>query len=96
MLSSTATREKAEEDQKEGQRKRWDKHTHIHPGYFYSASSSLLLLRGAPDTARILRRSFMPKRHRQLWGKDLPKVPMWWKVSNLPMSHHAPHIPCIT
>ena len=26
----------------------------IHSGYFYSASSSPLLLRGAPDTARIL------------------------------------------
>ena len=38
----------------------------IHSGYFYSASSSPLLLRGAPDTARILCRCFMPKRHRQL------------------------------
>src|SRR6218665_1415492 len=36
-------------------------------GYFYSASSSSplgLLLRGAPDTARILFRSFSSKRHR--------------------------------
>ena len=33
----------------------------IHSGYFYSASSSPLLLRGAPDTV-----SFTPKRHRQL------------------------------
>ena len=44
----------------------------------------------------------MPKRHRQLWVKDLPKVPMWrlergsnlWpfgrEETNLPMSHHAP------
>jgi len=31
----------------------------------YSASSSPLLLRGAPDTARILCRSFKPKRHVQ-------------------------------
>jgi len=30
-------------------------HLFIHSFYFYSASSSLLLLRGAPDTARILR-----------------------------------------
>ena len=37
----------------------------IHSGYFYSASSSPLLLRGAPGTARILCRSFMPKHHRQ-------------------------------
>jgi len=47
----------------------------IHSGYFYSASSNPLLLRGAPDTALILCRSFMPKRHRQLQVKDLPKVP---------------------
>jgi len=45
--------------------------TFIHSGYFYSASSSPLLLRGAPDTARILCRSFTPKRHRQLRVKDL-------------------------
>ena len=49
----------------------------IHSGYFYSATSIPLLLRGAPDTARILRRSFMPKRHRQLQAKDLPKVSTW-------------------
>src|SRR6218665_1421126 len=47
----------------------------IHSGCFYSASSSPLLLRGASDTARILCRSFTPKRHRQLRVKDLPKVP---------------------
>ena len=49
----------------------------IHSGYFYSASSSPLLLRGALDTARILCRNFTPKRHRQLWAKDLPKVSVW-------------------
>src|SRR6218665_2884036 len=48
----------------------------FHSGYFYSASSSPLLLRDAPDTARILCRNFMPKRHRQLRVKDLPKVPI--------------------
>ena len=53
-------------------------HSFIHSDYFYSASSSPLLLRGAPDTARILCRSFTPKRHRQLRAKNLPKVPMWW------------------
>src|SRR6218665_3903806 len=44
---------------------------------FYSAPSSPLLLRGAPDyTARILFRSFTPKRTcRELQVKDLPKVP---------------------
>src|SRR6218665_4195904 len=35
----------------------------IHSVHFYSASSSPLLLRSAPDTARILCRSFTPKRH---------------------------------
>ena len=35
----------------------------IHSGYFYSASSSPLLLRSAPDTAEILCRSFTPKRN---------------------------------
>src|SRR6218665_1571480 len=44
----------------------------IHSAYFYSASSSPLQLGGAPDTARIV-----PKRHRQLQVKDLPKVPTW-------------------
>src|SRR6218665_94724 len=36
-----------------------DSFTHF--GYFYSASSSPLLLTGAPDIARILCRSFTPK-----------------------------------
>ena len=49
----------------------------IHSGYFYSASSSPLLLRSAPDTAQILFRSFTPRRHRQLRVKDLPKVLAW-------------------
>ena len=76
----------------------------IHSGYFYSASTSLPLLRGALDTAQILCRSFMLKRHSQLQVKDLDlhKVPTWWleqnsnprpfgwKASILPMSHHAP------
>ena len=53
-------------------------------------------------TARILCRSFTPKRHRQLRVKDLPKVPTWRlerdsnprpsgrKASTLPMRHHVP------
>jgi len=40
------------------------------PDNFYSASSSPLLFRGAPDYN-------MSKRYRQLWMKDLPKVPTW-------------------
>src|SRR6218665_2954260 len=58
----------------------------------------------ALSTARILCRSFTPKRHRQLRVKDLPKVPTWRlkrdskprsfgrTASNLPMNHHAPHV----
>src|SRR6218665_2082605 len=49
----------------------------IHSGYLHSSSSSPLLLRGAPDTAQKLCRSFRPKRHRHLRVKDLPKDPMW-------------------
>jgi len=45
----------------------------IHSGYLCSASSSLLLLGGAPDTAWILCRSFTPKRDKQLWVKDCPR-----------------------
>src|SRR6218665_1192887 len=36
----------------------------IHSSRFYGASSSSQQLRGAPDKARILCRSFTPKRHR--------------------------------
>src|SRR6218665_249046 len=68
---------------------------------FYSASSSPLLLRGTPVTARIQCRSFTPKCHRQQRVKDLPKVPtlrleqdsnpqsFGQKASNLPLSHPA-------
>ena len=45
-------------------------HSFIHSNHFYSASSSPLLLRSAPDTARILCRNFTPKRLRQLRVKD--------------------------
>ena len=62
--------------------------------YFCSASSSPLLLRGAPDTAQILCPSLTPKWHRQLRVKDLPEVPMslLQNTTNLPMSHHTPQI----
>src|SRR6218665_2284775 len=76
-------------------------HSFIHSRYFYSASSSPLLLRGAPDRARILCRSFTPRRHRQLRVKDLPMVPTWRlerdsnpgpsgrQLSTLPMGHRV-------
>src|SRR6218665_253830 len=77
-------------------------HSFIHSGYFYSALSSPLLLRSAPDTARILCRGFTLKRHRQQRVKDLLKVPTWWldrdlnprlsgrEASTLPKRHHIP------
>src|SRR6218665_3497258 len=40
-----------------------DIHSFFHSDHFYSASSNPLLRRGAPDTARILCRSFTPTRH---------------------------------
>jgi len=49
----------------------------IHSDHFYSAVSSPLLLRSAPDTTRILCRSFSSKRHRQLQVKYVAKVPPW-------------------
>ena len=84
------------------QRKIWPYDSFIHSDHFYSASSSTLQLRNAPDTAQILCRSFTPKRHRQLWVKDLPKVPTWrleresnprpsgLKLSTQSMRHHVP------
>ena len=69
--------------------------------HFHSASSNPLLLRGAPDTARILCRSFTPKRHRQLRVKNLHNIPTWrlerdsnprpsgWKVSTQQVSYHV-------
>src|SRR6218665_1758228 len=47
------------------------KYKFVHSDHFYGASLSPLLLRSAPDTARILCRSFTPKRHRQLGLKGL-------------------------
>jgi len=73
-----------------------DSEMFIHSGYFYSVSSSPLLLRGAPDTARILRRSFTPKRHRQLWVKDFPKVLTWrleWELYSWPFGRKASTLP---
>src|SRR6218665_3016255 len=58
----------------------------IYSGYFYSASSSPLLLRGAPDyCVDTCVRDNTPKRYRQLRVKDLPELPTSWLewVSNL-------------
>ena len=79
----------------------WFIHSFIHSFIlFYRASSSPPLLRGAPDTARILCRNSTPKRQRQLWVKDLlmPKVPTWrlereWRMaSTQPMRHPLPNL----
>ena len=64
----------------------------------YSASSSPLLLKSAPGTARILCRNFTPKRHWQLWVKvrtwrldwDSNPRSSGWTVSAQPMYHHVP------
>ena len=75
----------------------------IHSSYFYSASFKTTHSEAHPDTARILFRSFTPKRHRQLRVKDLLKVPTWQlkrdpnprlferKATNISMSHPTPH-----
>src|SRR6218665_3039686 len=53
-------------------------HSFIHSGHFYSALSSPLLLRGAPDYSTDTTVSkFHAEAHRQLKLKDLPKVPTW-------------------
>src|SRR6218665_2224074 len=49
----------------------------IHSGHFYSAPSSPLLLRGAPDNSTDTVSDFHAEAHRQLQVKDLPKVPTW-------------------
>src|SRR6218665_232753 len=51
----------------------------IHPGHFYSAPKSPLLLRGAPDYCNNTDTvsEFHAEAHRQLQEKDLPKVPTW-------------------
>src|SRR6218665_3469598 len=52
-------------------------HSFIHSGHFYSATSSPLLLRGAPDYSTDTVSEFHAEAHRQLQVKDLPKVPTW-------------------
>src|SRR6218665_1170577 len=46
-------------------------------GHFYSAPSSPLLLRGAPDYSTDTVSEFHAEAQRQLQVKDLPKVPTW-------------------
>src|SRR6218665_84490 len=52
-------------------------HSFIHSGHFYSAPSSPLLLRRAPDYSPDTVSEFHVEAHRQLRVKDLPKVPTW-------------------
>src|SRR6218665_3237684 len=49
----------------------------IHSGHFYSAPSSPLLLRGAPDYSTDTVSEFHAEAHRQLQVQDLSKVPRW-------------------
>src|SRR6218665_1509595 len=50
----------------------------IHSGHLYSAPSSPLLLRGAPDYSTDTVSESHAEAYRQLQVKDLPKVLMWW------------------
>src|SRR6218665_1833114 len=50
-------------------------HSFIHSGHFYSAPSSPVPLRGAPDYSTDTVSEFHAEAHRQLQVKDLPKVP---------------------
>src|SRR6218665_3673397 len=50
-------------------------HSFTHSGHFYSAPSSPLPLRGAPDYSTDTVSEFHAEAHRQLQVKDLPKVP---------------------
>src|SRR6218665_1189316 len=52
-------------------------HSLVHSGHFYSAPSSSLLLKGAPDYSTDTVSEFHAEAHRQLQVKDLPKVPTW-------------------
>src|SRR6218665_624645 len=68
------------------------KDSFIHSGHFYSASSSPLLLRGAPDYSKDTVSEFHVEAHRQLQVKDLPKVPTWrlerGRTPNPPVESH--------
>ena len=46
----------------------------IHSGHFYSATSSTLLLRGAPDYSTDTVSEFHAEAHRQHQAKDLPNA----------------------
>jgi len=61
--------------------------------FLYSASSSPLLLRFAPDTARILCRSFTPKNdHSQLRLKDLGFEPTTLRTKGVESTNEPPRL----
>ena len=49
-------------------------HSFIHSGHFYSAPSSPLPLRGAPDYSTDSVSEFHAEAHRQLQVKDVPNI----------------------
>ena len=76
-------------------------HSFIHSGYFYSTSSSPLLLRGAPDystdtvsesTRQSTTGNCKWRTCRSTWwlARDSNLRPFGRKATNLPMSHHTP------
>src|SRR6218665_1035735 len=67
-------------------------HSFIHSGHFYSAISSPLLLRGAPDYNTDTVSEFHAETHSQLQVKALPKAPTWrleWgRIHDPPVESH--------
>ena len=62
-------------------------------GHFYSAPSSPLLLRGAPDYSTDTLSEFHAEAHKQLQVQDLPKVHTCrLEPSPQPRRHHIPQI----
>src|SRR6218665_651415 len=79
----------------------------IHSGYFYSASSNPLLLRGAPDYSIVTVSELKHRSATETVSEGLSQSPyvvagVGFKISNLrpsgckapnlPLSHHAPNI----
>src|SRR6218665_886301 len=59
-------------------------HSFIHLAISIAPLQVFYYSEALPTTARILYRSFTPKRHRQLQVKDLPKVLTWLERESTP------------
>ena len=67
----------------------------MHSSYLYSASSSPLLLRDAPDTARILYQNFTPKRSYVPAKAGVEPTTLWTKGLDSTNAPHTPQILCL-